>query len=159
MKKLLMAAALSAAFIAGPASAEAYLGAGVGAARTDSNETSWKVYGGVQINPTFGLELGYNDLRRYRGSNIESWSLAGTGTLPLNADWSLLGKLGATSNHAHFSDAGRRTDLLLGVGVGYRISKNLGVRLEYEDFGKLSDANTGNNARGNNLGLSVKYMF
>lgn len=159
MKKRLIVAALSAAVVAGPASAEAYLGAGVGAARTNTNETSWKLYGGFQLNPTFGLEAGYTDLGRYRGANIESWSLAGTGTLPLGTGWSLLGKLGATSNRAHFNGASNHTDLLLGVGVAYSVTKNIGVRLEYEDFGKLSDANTGNNARGNNLGLSMKYAF
>jgi OOP family OmpA-OmpF porin len=159
MKKLLMAAAFSAALLAGPASAQMYLGAGVGAAKTDTHENSWKLYGGYQFNPTWGLELGYNDLGRYRGSNIESWSLAGTGTLPLGERWSLLGKLGAAANHPRFSGASNHTDLLVGVGVGYSLTKNLGLRLEYEDFGKLSNAGTGNNSRGSNLGLSVKYAF
>lgn len=159
MKKLLTAAALSAALIAGPASAEAYLGGGIGASKTDTRETSWKVYGGYQFSPIWGAELGYTDLRRYRGANIEAWSLAGTGTLALGQNWSLLGKVGAVSNRAHFSGASNRTDLLLGVGVGYAMSKNLGVRLEYEDYGKLSDNGNGNNSRGNNLGLSLKYAF
>lgn len=157
MKKILIAGGLLAALIAGSASAEMYVGAGVGASETDSNETSWKLYGGYQFNPTFGLELGYTDLGKYRGSDIESRSLAGTGTLPIGEKWSLVGKLGASSNRSHFAGATNHTDLLAGVGVGYRMSKNLGLRLEYEDFGKLSDS--GNDSRGRNLGASVKYGF
>ena len=159
MKKLLMGAAIAAALVAGSASAQTYLGAGVGASRTDSSETSWKLFGGFQFNPTWGLELAYTDLGRYRGSDIESWSLAGTGTLPLGERWSLLGKLGATSNRASFAGASNHTDLLAGVGVGYSMTKNLGLRLEYEDFGKLSNVSSGNNSRGTNLGLGLKYAF
>jgi hypothetical protein len=39
------------------------------------------------------------------------------------------------------------------------MAKNLGARLEYEEFGTLSDTNSVNNARGSNLGLSLKYVF
>ena len=159
MKKLLIAATLSIAFIAGPASAEMYVGAGFGAAKTDSREESWKLYTGIQFTPVWGLELGYTDLGRYRGSDVESWTLAGTGTMPLGERWSLLGKLGAASNRSHFSGATNHTDWLAGVGVGYSMNKNLGLRLEYEDFGKLSDVSTGDNARGRNLALSIKYAF
>ena len=159
MKKLLVTAALSIAIIAGPVSAEMYVGGGFGVAKTDAHEHSWKLYTGVQFDPTWGLELGYTDFDSYRGSDAESWSLAGTGTLPLGERWSLLGKLGAASNRAHFSGASNHTDWLVGVGVGYSMNKNLGLRLEYEDFGKLSDVSTGDNARGRNLALSLKYAF
>lgn len=159
MKKLLMAAAVCAALVAWPASAQMYLGAGVGESKTDSNENSWKLYGGVQFNPIWGLELGYTDLGRYRGSDIESWSLAGTGTLPMGERWSLLGKLGAVWNRPGFTGASNHTDLLVGVGVGYSMTRNLGLRLEYEDFGKLSNVGHGSNSRGSNLGLGLKYAF
>jgi OOP family OmpA-OmpF porin len=159
MKKLLVAAAFFAVFSAGTASAQMYLGAGAGAAKTDTHETSWKLYGGYQFNPVWGLELGYTDLGRYRGSDIHSLSAAGTGTMPLADRWSLFGKLGASSNRPRFTGASDHTGLLAGVGVGYNMSKNIGLRLEYEDFGKLSDDSSGSNTRGTNLGLSAKYAF
>jgi OOP family OmpA-OmpF porin len=159
MKRLLIAAALSAALMADSASGQTYLGIGVGASRTDANNTSWNLYGGYQLNQTWGLELGYADLGHYRGSDIQSWSLAGTTTLPLGETWSLLGKLGAASNRMHFADSSNRTDLLLGVGVGFTMNKNLGLRLEYDDFGKLSNTGAGENSRGRNLGLSLKYAY
>ena len=171
-----MAAALCAGFAAPPAAAQMYLGLGAGAARTDTHQTSYKLYGGYQFSPNWGLELGYNDLGRYLGARSESWTLAGTGTLPVTNNWSLLGKLGVAANRTEFSGGGgvggaaaaapprfsgtaRENDLLVGVGIGYSFNRNVGLRLEYEDFGKLSDVASGNNSRGNNLGLSVKYLF
>ena len=159
MNKLLVAGAFSAALLAGPASAQMYLGAGVGAAKTDTHETSWKLYGGYQFNPTWGIEAGYTDLGHYLGSSIDSWSLAGTATFPLSASWSLFGKLGAVENRPRFATATNHTDLLAGIGVGYSLTKNVGLRLEYEDYGKLSNVSNGANSKGSNLGLSVKYSF
>lgn len=159
MKKLFMAAAICSAFIAGPVAAQLYLGAGVGDGKTDSHHNSWKLYGGYQLTPTWGLELGYIDLGTYRNADIESWSLSGTGTMPLNDRWSLLGKVGATENRPQAIGAGKHTGLLLGVGVGYSISKNVGMRLEYEDLGKLSKNAPGGDTTGKNWALSAKYMF
>lgn len=159
MKKRLVAAAISAALLAGPASAQMYLGGGVGSARTDTDETSWKLYGGYQFTPTWGAELGYTSLGHYLGSSIDSWSLAGTGTVPISERWSLLGKLGAVENRPRFATASNHTDALIGVGVAYSMTKTLGLRLEYEDFGKLSNSSVVNNSRGSNLGLSVKVAF
>lgn len=159
MKKMVIAAACAATFLALPVTAQLYVGAGVGAAKTDSHETSGKIYVGYQLTPIWGTELGYNDLNRYRGSDIESWTLAGTGARPLGLNWSLLGKLGVASNRPHFAGAENKTDLLVGIGMGYAMSRNIGMRLEYENFGKLSDNDGVNNSRGRNLGLSAKYLF
>jgi OmpA-OmpF porin, OOP family len=159
MKRLIVATLLCTGAMVGSASAQMYVGAGAGSAKTDTKETSYKLFGGFQFSPTWGLEFGYTDLRKYRGANIEASSIAGTGTLVLNEYWSLLGKLGASSNRSQFSGSKRHTDVLVGLGVGYSMNKNTGVRLEYEDFGKLSDVSTGSNSRGKNLGLAVKYTF
>jgi len=158
VKKILIAAAVAAACAAAPAAAQMYLGGGVGASRTDTDETSYKLYGGYQFNPNWGAELAYNDLGRYRNANIESWTLAGVGTLPLTAQWSLLGKLGLASNRSRFAGTTNYEALLVGVGVGYSFTKQVGLRLEYEDFGKLSNQG-GGNSRGSNLSLSLRYAF
>jgi len=159
MNKLLLAAAVSSALFALPASAQLYLGAGGGVTKTDTNETAWKMYGGYQFNRTWGLELGYTDLGRYRGSDIQALSLAATATMPLNERWSLLGKVGATSNHAEFAGASNHSALLLGIGAGYNLTKSVGFRLEYEDFGRLSSSSVGGDSNGRDLTLSVKYTF
>lgn len=159
MNKLLVATACSVALLAGPASAQLYVGAGVGGANTDVSKTSWKLFGGAQLNPTWGIEAAYTDLGRYRGSNVESRSLAGTGTLPLSERMSLVGKLGASSNRVHFAGSSNHTDGLIGVAIAYNVAKNMDIRLEYEDFGKLTDGSAGDNSKGSNWGLGLKYGF
>jgi OOP family OmpA-OmpF porin len=159
MKKLLTAVALSATFIAAPAAAEMYVGGGNGKADTDAGRSSRKLYGGYQFTPTWGVELAYTDLGKYRGAEVESWSLAGTATLPLAEGWTLLGKLGFARNNAEFVGAEQKSSTLAGVGVGYALNRNLGLRLEYEDFGKLSSTGVGTNDKGSNVGLSLKYSF
>lgn len=159
MKKLLIAAALSTAFAATPAMAGWYLGGGLGKSDTDSSENSWKVFGGYQFNPTWGAELGYTDLGNYRGAEVESWSLAGTATLPMWERWSLLAKLGVARNNAEVFGAQQKTSTLAGVGVGYELNQRVGLRLEYEDYGKLSNTGAGSNNKGSNVALSAKYSF
>ena len=165
MNKVLMAMALSAAFVAIPASAApasaapyGYIGAGIGEAKTDSDNTSYKIFAGIQPTPNFGAELAYNDFGGYRGQTADSWSLAGTGTLPLDKNWDIFGKLGATRNHIKFGGSSDHTDLLAGVGIGYNFTPNVGVRLEYEDFGKLP-AVGGNKTKVTNWGLNMKFSF
>jgi OOP family OmpA-OmpF porin len=157
MNKLLITAALAAALFAGQASAQMYVGAGAGSTKNDNREDSWKLYAGYQFDRTWGMEVAYTDLGQYRGADVESWSLAGTGTMPLNEKWALLGKLGASANRTDFAGGGDHTALLVGLGVSYSMNKNMGLRLEYEDFGKLSDV--GNDSHGKNVSISLKYGF
>lgn len=158
MKRLLTAAAFSAALFAGPASAQLYVGAGLGAADTDSSETSWKAYAGYQFVPMWGIELGYTTLGEYRGEDVDATTVAGTFTLPLSERWSFLGKLGQAWNNPGYAGAGSNTDLYAAIGVQYGFNKNLGLRLEYENFGDLSDG-PGPISSGSNLALSAKYAF
>jgi OmpA-OmpF porin, OOP family len=158
MKKLIAAAALS-ALVAGPVAAQAYVGVGVGESKTENNNTSWKVYGGYQIDPIWGVELAYNNLDHRSGTDTDNLTLAGTGTLALNQNWSLIGKAGVAANRSSGSDFGNHSDLMLGAGVAYNLSKNVGLRLEYEDFGKLGANNNTGNFKAHNVALSLKYGF
>lgn len=161
MNKVLIAMALSAIFVAVPASAESsgYVGVGVGEAETDANNTSYKIFGGLQVSQNFGVELAYNDFNGYRGQRADSWSLAGTGTLPLNMGFDIFGKLGATRNHIKFGNSSHHTDLLAGVGIGYNFNRNVALRLQYEDFGDLPTDINGRTANVTNWGLDLKYSF
>ena len=117
----LLAAALG-ALAATPVSAQFYAGAGVGrsnasglnasgaattttnySASIDSSSNSWKLYGGYQFTPMWGVEVQYTDLGKRNGnvaftgavnanvglstSNSSQWGVAATGTLPLNNDF------------------------------------------------------------------------
>jgi OOP family OmpA-OmpF porin len=195
MKKVFLACAVAAAFVAMPASAQWYAGGGVGSSKlsgldftsppiritgADSSKASVKVYGGYQITPNWGVEAQYTDLgnrdfaiRNLAGVQLASgsikssqYSIAGTGTLPLSSNFSLFGKLGVSSNQGKVStvgvsDRGNQTSPLIGVGVVYNFTPKLAVRLEYEDFGKISDDGGANGGavRANNFGLSLQYAF
>ncbi|MES2412807.1 MAG: outer membrane beta-barrel protein [Pseudomonadota bacterium] len=142
-----------------------------------------KIYGGFQFTPNWGVELQYSDLGNrgvvatsaagavlVSGSyKASQYSIAGTGTLPLSAGFSLFGKLGVTSNKGNLSvngggvtanSTGSQSSLLAGVGVKYNITPALALRLEYEDFGKMTSGNGfGGTVRGNAYSLNLQYGF
>jgi OOP family OmpA-OmpF porin len=199
MNKILIAVAIAGACAAAPASAQWYIGGGIGAAQaklgsyspavgvgvggTSNRDTSYKIFGGYQFTPNWGIEGQYSDLGKYdytvsqagassTGSyRVDQWSLAGTGTLPLSSNFYLMGKLGVSSNHVRASavcvplgctssSSGNKSDLLAGIGIGYNFNKNIGVRFEYENFGKMANvSNGGGSIKGDNWALSVKYSF
>jgi len=197
---------LTGAVFSSTASAQFYLGAGAGESHISGADGStvvagvpatgtggnkwqgmWKLYGGYQFTPNWGVEGQYSDLGR-RTYNVQlgapinlggsakfktdEWGLAATGTLPLSNGFSLLGKLGATRNHVGggnltiagipFATGGsNKTSLLAGIGAGYDINKNFGVRLEYENYGKISSNGfLGNSSvKADSVSISLKYSF
>ena len=173
--------------ISGVNSSTTVLGAPVTASGGDTTKTGWKLYGGYQFTQNWGIEAQYTDLGNRTvnvtvgppvnlgGSTVISanqWALSGTGTLPLSNDFYLMAKLGATRNHiggGNLTIAGvsaavggtNRTDLLAGIGAGYNFTKNIGVRLEYENFGKMASNNgiNGGSIKADYWSASVKYAF
>lgn len=198
MKKVFLATAIAAAFVAMPASAQWYAGVGIGSSSAsgvdgpivgagipagtrltggDSNKGMYKLYGGYQITPNWGVEAQYSDLgnrdvvaRTAAGAQIvagslklSQYSIAGTGTLPLAQNFSLFGKLGVSKNRGKVdlvgqSSSGNKTALMAGVGVAYNITPALAVRLEYENFGKTGEG-FGGSIRTDAYSLSLKYAF
>jgi len=162
MKRTLSALILSAAFTAAPAFAQVshvYAGAGVGIANTDSSEFSWKILAGYQHDRHWGIEAAYTDLGRYRGSNADSLSLAFTGTLPLDRRWALMAKAGVASNRTRVAGASDHADALVGIGVAYAVSRRFGLRLEYEQYGRVAGPGSPFSDRADNLALIGKVSF
>ena len=162
MKKILSALALSAAFAAAPAPAQVshvYIGAGVGTANTDSSEFSWKILGRYQHDRHWGIEAAYTDLGRYRGSSADSLSLALTGTLPLDRRWALMAKAGVASNRTRVAGSNDHADALVGIGVAYTVTRRFGLRLEYEQYGRVAGPGSPFNDRADNLALIGKVSF
>ncbi len=162
MKKILSALALSAVLAATPASAQVshvYIGAGVGTANTDSSEFSWKILGGYQHDRHWGIEAAYTDLGRYRGSSADSLSLALTGTLPLDRRWALMAKAGVASNRTRVAGSNDHADALVGIGVAYTVTRRFGLRLEYEQYGRVAGPGSPFNDRADNLALIGKVSF
>lgn len=152
----------------------------------DDDKTSFQVNGGYQFTPEWGVEVQYTWLGERDGTvtaggrtasfsdvKLYQWGVAGTYTMAFNQNWFGRGKLGVSSNHIDSSTAvvptvgtvsyggGSHTDLLAGIGVGYRWNANFSTRLEYEYFGKF-ESNSGNqtsNVKANNIGLRMQYNF
>ena len=195
MKALILVSALAASGLALPAAAQWYAGGGLGVANgslggssgalalaaRDSRSTSFKLLGGYQFTPNWGLEMQFADLGRFGysacsgavcGSGnaaLRQSSMAAVGSLPLSNNYYLMAKLGATRNQVHGGDfcagavcaggvGGSRSDLISGIGLGYNFSPRVSLRLEYENFGKLVAGN-GFAAKGDNWAATLRYSF
>ena len=161
--------------VASPASAQWYVGAGIGSAQAKLNNSSQaissKILAGYKFSPNFGVEGQYVNLGSHHATtDIEgsgsyrpkSSGVAVTGTLPLSSNAYFLGKLGVAFNRLSNSSIGGDTnaDLLFGVGVGYNFNANWGIRAEYENFNNLAKNNTiRGDVKGDNRSVSLKYSF
>lgn len=126
------------------------------------NAIGYKLYGGYEFNQYFGVQGGYVDMGKAKGSyddgvvngtlnsKIKSLYIAAIASLPVNQQFSLFGKLGVSRNRVKLTDnwveAGvadsdsvsrTRTTPLIGVGAEYKFTKHLAAVAEYEDFGKV----------------------
>lgn len=146
------------------------------------------VYGGYQINQTFGVVAGYTKLGNFKlhvtmpngrgiaeDYKVEAWTIAGTISKPLTEGLSLFGKLGVAFTHVEdtykWSDDAttyrftkRRVNPLIGVGISYAIDRDVALRAEYEHFGEVGSAITSNGegtarARDTRFSLGIAYHF
>jgi OOP family OmpA-OmpF porin len=138
----------------------------------DEKDTAWKVYGGYQFNPYIGLEGGYADFGKFKASFNGTYLGNGVkasgdgdayaifadvvGHLPLmDNTLSLFGKAGfayartklnASANVGGISVSEGESDHnyvpKLGVGFRYNITKQFGVRAEYEKYFNVGNSNT-----------------
>lgn len=132
----------------------------------EKTKTAYKGFVGYSINQYLAVEGGYANFGKpkakvsgtgWSGENSQeesAWFGAAKGTLPINEQLNLFAKLGVTYNKVtgkwnatgESSSASKsRAEMLYGVGAEYNLTKQVGIRLEYEDFGKFGDqfTNTG----------------
>ncbi len=118
----------------------------------DCKGNGWKLFGGYKFTPNVGVEGGYYRLFRRDGTsgndyvtlNATGMALSAVGSMPLNSQtevfgkagfmtWDLNGKLTNGVDSGQVNSGG--TDVLLGVGAGYKLTENWGIRGEYEHVG------------------------
>lgn len=161
---------------------------GVGATSTsithDQQDASYKVFGGYQFNPYFGMEAGYFNLGEF-GFKSTTTTPTGTldgrikltgmnidlvGTLPVNDQLSLLGRVGVHNARARdtFTTTGglsvsnpnpevRETNYKAGFGFSYKFSQSMSLRGELERY-RINDA-VGNKGDINVASLSLVFPF
>ena len=185
MKNTILFAMLAA--LAGTAAAQsqgAYVGGSVGRAEqklsigsTKDHDTGFKLFGGYNFNQNFGLEGGYTDLGKLERSGFGARAsfeptavyFAATGTLPLDAQFSLIGKAGvvrsevkanASLNGFNVNDKANRSSAYVSVGAAYAINTNYSIVAEYEYFGKIAKFEDSNdNLKANMVSVGVRYKF
>lgn len=155
---------------------------------TDTKDSTWNIAVGYRFHRNFAAELGYIDLgkysARYTGSGVlaggsvnanyevSGWKLTGVGMLPVGNNFSFLGKLGfarlKAENRATVtfpgiseSETGKKTKtrVMWGIGGQYEFNKNIGLRLEYEDYGKVGNEDDTGRAKVSTVNLNLVYSF
>lgn len=194
MKKIALALITSAVAL-GAASVQAqelkpYVGAGVvgttnkyslpndtSGGDTKSTEYGGKIFGGVQIDKTWGVEAGFVDFGKQAynyttdagtgsiESKSKSYYLAGKGTFPINQQFAVTGKLGVAHNTNKVNATGlasaydsnnSRNALYASVGAEYAFTDKLSGVLEYEHFGK-NEVDQGRRKGAINLGVKASF--
>jgi len=149
-----------------------YLGASVGQSKArhvncagfdscDTKAAAFGILGGYQINRNFAAELGYHDFGRVTFSapgvsgNIKASAaeLVGLAAYPVASQFSLYGKLGAYRAEAKLSASlaglgsgslkDRTTDLTFGFGARYDVTRETGVRAEWQRYKNVGGDDTG----------------
>ncbi len=159
---------------------------GTGATTTsltqEKEDASYKVFGGYQINPNFGVEAGYFSLGEFGFKSttnptgtldgrlkIEGVNVDLVGTMPVNDQLSLIGRLGV--HNARTSDTfrgtgavtvnnnteTRETNYKAGFGFAYKFSESMSLRGELERY-RVNDA-VGSKGDINVASLSLVFPF
>lgn len=157
-----VAAMSSAAFGAGIGDSGFYGGLGLGRSDSDANsgsiagakdnkDNAWKAFAGYQFNRYFAVEGGYADLGRASVAgpagtasfDSQAWQASAVGSLPLNQQFALTGKVGIARTSTDVAGnigatpvvaTDNSTDPTYGLGARYDFTKALGVRGEWERF-------------------------
>src|SRR5438132_2847278 len=143
----------------------------------DTKAAAFGILGGYQINRNFAAELGYHDLGKvtFSGSGVSAnikanvWELVGIGAYPFANQFSGYGKLGAYHGEAKLSAsiAGlgsgslkeTNTDLTFGLGVQYDVSRELGIRGEWQRYKNTGGDNVGGKSDVDVLSIGAIWRF
>lgn len=119
-----------------------------GFAGCDEKDTAWKIFAGFQLTPMFAVELGYTDLGEVSAPGISAestaWDLSAIAAFPIGEAFSLYGRLGGyraetEARAGALSADDSNTGLTFGVGAGFNLSRNLGLRAEWQRYADVGD--------------------
>jgi opacity protein-like surface antigen len=148
---------LALAALAAPASAEPYLGAGLGrshfndfcsASVCDTRDTAFNFFAGYRFARFIALEGAYDALGHARVLDTETkadaWSGSGVLTIPLNRRFAVFGKLGAY--HGNMKAPGisqRKNGATVAGGIEYDFDPRFGLRGQWQRFRKMGGGEVG----------------
>lgn len=142
--------------------------AAAGASSCDNTDTAWRALVGYQISPMFSAEIGYHDLGSVNvtagglngSADVKLWELVAIGAIPIQ-QFNVYGKVGGyrakTSGSSAFgSGDDSNNGWTYGVGAGFEPMKNIGLRIEWQQY---KDVGSGNGADINVASVGVLYRF
>jgi len=140
----------------------------------DGKDTAFKAFAGIQLHPNFAVELSYVDLGavKYSGTfggapvtggaiDLKGVGLAAVGSWPFSEYLSVHARAGFWSWEAEARDTtagvpfgvtSDGTDLFYGIGATLNVTRNIGVRVEWEQYKLESD-------QAGLISLGVLYRF
>ena len=159
-----------------------YVGLSLGQSTTDScitgtcddTDTAGKIYGGLEMNEYISMEVGYVDLGTVEysaptGSRAtQGMAVQMVGTLALNPSFTLLGRGGMNilNTEVNGAIAGPSSNVgdtdiswSLGLGAQYNFTKAVGLRMEWERYFEVGDADTTRAADIDLLTVGVVFKF
>ena len=157
MKKIAITALLV-TFVAAPALADntgkAYIAGDLGFATYSNvgpypNPGMVRIAGGYHFSSMLAADIGYTSFADstfgYGTLSASSFQMAGVVSLPLNAKFDLIGKLGIannsakeTNNYGYYASYSQ-SSLLFGVGAQYHLDSQLSIRAQFEDYGNFQN--------------------
>jgi OOP family OmpA-OmpF porin len=139
----------------------------------DGKDSGFKIFGGYQFNPNFGVEFAYVDLGKasysgmFFGDPVTGGSVGTTGvnvsavgTIPLHPSFELFGKIGIfgweakardTTGGLPFSGEDSGGDVSFGLGASFNFTRNVSLRVEWERFKAVDNIDF--------LSLGVAFKF
>jgi opacity protein-like surface antigen len=163
MKKLIFAAIASATLMGAAQAEGGYVGVGVTSTKQAAGDGDYKaggkIFGGLEIDKTWGIEAGYTDFRSNdytigTGALAQRWNtkghaiyVAGKGNMALSDQFSVFGKLGLASVKTEAklygsgvpvisSTSDTESGVYAAIGAQYNLSKQVALTAEYERYGK-----------------------
>ena len=154
---LLAVVALAATLFALPASAQWYVGAGLGRSHfteictvgpCKTRDTAFDFFAGYQLIRFVGVEAAYDAFGHASvlGTDIkgDASSISGVLTVPLTRRFAIFGKAGGYhGNLKSASVSQRKNGATFGLGLEYDFDPRAGLRLQYQRFRKLGGTDIG----------------
>lgn len=137
---------------------------GLGLTSCDDEDSGFKIFGGYNFNQNLAVELGWVDLGEITATGpggtakvgIDGFQAAAVGSVPFSPQFRGFGKVGlymwdisATGPGGSLSDDG--TDVMFGLGVGWKVAPRVELRAEWERFDSDDEADL--------LSIGVQFSF
>ncbi len=179
MKTKIFAAALFSAVAAPAVAADLYGGVNVGqnkyddSTMTTNTSTAFSLVGGGTINENLAVEAAYTRLGSLEPDSAtpgmtlkgNAISLSGVGSVPINQQFSLFGKLGLARTTSDISYlgitlSGNKTGVAFGLGSQYNISPAISMRASFDRYKVGTTVGTANwSANADVLSVGAVFKF